>query len=105
VAHEGIAAARRRLGQLAHALALIEASDVHKSFLLAIAQDEGPSPIGDIAKRLNVDSNYAGQYRLRLIALELLSPAGYGRVQFALPYLRDYLREHAATLGLPAHPG
>lgn len=104
-AQEGITAARRRLGQLVHAPALTEASDVDKSFLLAMAQDDGPSLIGDIAKRLNVDSNYAGQYRLRLISLELISPAGYGRVQFALPYLRDYLREHAATLGLPAHPG
>jgi hypothetical protein len=107
VAQEGIAAARRRLGQLVHAPALAEASNVDKSFLLAMAQDgiAGASLLGDIAKRLNVDSNYAGQYRLRLIALELIAPAGYGRVQFALPYLRDYLLEHTATLGLPAHPG
>lgn len=61
----------------------------------------GPSLLADIAKRLNVNSNYAGQYRLRLIALELIAPAGYGRVQFALPYLRDCLCEHAANLGLP----
>jgi hypothetical protein len=105
VAQEGIAAARRRLGQLVHAPALAEASNVDKSFLLAMAQDDGASLLGDIAKRLNVDSNYAGQYRLRLIALELIAPAGYGRVQFTLPYLRDYLREHTATLGLPTHPG
>jgi hypothetical protein len=104
-AQEGIAAARRRLGQLVHAPALAETSDVDKSFLLAMTQDDGPSLIGDIAKRLNVDSNYAGQYRLRLIALELIAPAGFGRVQFALPYLRDYLQEHAATLGLPTLPG
>jgi AAA ATPase domain len=103
-AQEGIAAARRRLGQLVHAPALSEASDVDKSFLLAMARDDGSSLLSDIAKRLNVDSNYAGQYRLRLIALELIAPAGYGRVQFALPYLRDYLREHAETLGLPAYP-
>jgi AAA ATPase domain len=102
VAEEGIAAARRRLGQLVHAPALAEASDVDKSFLLAMAQDDGASLVGDIADRLEVNSNYAGQYRLRLIALELIAPAGYGRVEFALPYLRDYLREHAATLGLAA---
>lgn len=104
-AQEGIAAARRRLGQLVHAAALAEASDVDKSFLRAMAQDDGPSLIGDIAKRLNVDSNYAGQYRLRLIALELVAPAGYGRVELALPYLRDYLREHAGTPELPVHSG
>lgn len=104
-AEEGILAARRRLGQLVHAPALAEASDVDKSFLLAMAQDDGPSSLGEIAKRLDVNSNYASQYRLRLIALELVAPAGHGRVQFALPYLRDYLREHAATLGIPGHPG
>jgi hypothetical protein len=103
-AQEGITAARRRLGQLVHAPALATASDVDKSFLLAMAEDDGASLLGDIAKRLNVDSNYAGQYRLRLIALELIAPAGYGRVQFALPYLRDYLREHSSTLGLPTNP-
>jgi len=102
---EGIVAARRRLGQLVHAPALAEASDVDKSFLIAMAQDDGPSLLGDIAERLKVNSNYAGQYRLRLIALELIAPAGYGRVRFALPYLRDYLREHAATLGLSADSG
>jgi hypothetical protein len=41
-----------------------------------MVQDDGASLLGDIAKRLNVDSNYAGQYRLRLIALELIAPAG-----------------------------
>ncbi len=101
-ADEGIAAARRRLGQLVHAPALAEASDVDKSFLLAMAKDDGSSLLGDIANRLKVNSNYASQYRLRLIALELIAPAGYGRVQFALPYLREYLREHAATLGQAA---
>jgi len=105
MAQDGIDAARRRLGQLVHAPALVETSGVDKSFLLAMAQDDGPSLLGDIANRLNVNSNYAGQYRLRLIALELIAPAGHGRVQFALPYLRDYLREHAATLGIPVQPG
>jgi hypothetical protein len=102
---EGIGAARRRLGQLVHAPALAEASDVDKSFLVAMAQDDGPSLIGDIADRLKVNSNYAGQHRLRLIALELIAPAGYGRVRFALPYLRDYLREHVARFGLSADSG
>lgn len=26
-----------------------------------------------------------------------IAPAGYGHVDIALPYLRDYLREHAAS--------
>jgi hypothetical protein len=99
-ANAGVDAARRRLGQLVHAPALAEASDIDKSFLLAMSADQGPSQMRDIQARLGVDKNYASQYRLRLIALELVEPAGHGRLDFALPYLRDYLREHAASLGL-----
>jgi hypothetical protein len=95
-ADAGIDAARRRLGRLVHAPALADASDVGKSFLLAMAEDDGPSTLADIGRRLGANSNYTSQYRLRLLALELIKPAGHGRVDFALPYLREYLREHAA---------
>ena len=61
-----------------------------------MAHDDGPSKMSDIASRLNVDANYASQYRLRLIASELIEPVGHGRVDFTMPYLRDYLREHVA---------
>lgn len=101
-ADAGIDAARRRLGQLVHAPALADASDVAKSFLLAMAEDDGPSTLANIGQRLGANSNYTSQYRLRLLALELIKPAGHGRVDFALPYLRDYLREHAATLVFPS---
>ena len=37
------------------------------------------------------------QYGLRLIAAELIQPTRRGYVDFALPYLREYLREHVAT--------
>ncbi len=92
----GIVAARRRLGALVHEPAIADLSGVARTFLIAMAHDDGPSKISDIADRLNVDSNYASQYRLRLIATELIEPAGHGRVDFTMPYLRDYLREHAA---------
>jgi hypothetical protein len=65
-----------------------------------MSADHGPSQMRDIQARLGVDKNYASQYRLRLLALELVEPAGRGRLDFALPYLRDYLHEHAASLGL-----
>lgn len=94
---QGVGRARRRLGSLIHEPALNAASDIDKSFLLAMAQDEGPSKMADIQNRLGVDVNYASQYRLRLIAAELIHPAGYGYVDFALPYLREYLREHSAS--------
>jgi hypothetical protein len=93
----GVEAARLRLGSLVHAPALKDASDIDKSFLLAMATDEGSSKVADIAERLGVDSKYVGVYRSRLIEAELIEPAGHGYVDFTLPYLRDYLREHAAA--------
>ncbi len=92
----GIVAARRRLGSLVHEPALADLPGVARTFLLAMAHDDGPSKMSDIASRLKVDANYASQYRLRLIATELIEPVGHGRVDFTMPYLRDYLREHVA---------
>ena len=40
---------------------------------------------------------YASQYRLRLIAAELIESSSHGYVDFALPYLREYLRDEAAA--------
>lgn len=93
----GVTRARRRLGALIHEPALSAASAIDKSFLLAMAYDDGPSKMADIQQRLDVDVNYASQYRLRLIAAELIYPTRHGYVDFALPYLREYLREHAAS--------
>ena len=96
-ATRGVTRARRRLGALIHEPALSAASDIGKSFLLAMAQDDGPSKMADIQQHLGVDVNYASQYRLRLIAAELIYPTRRGYVDFALPYLREYLRQHSAT--------
>lgn len=90
----GVLAATRRLGTLVHEPALGALSDIDKSFLVAMAKDDGKSKMADIQERLGVDVNYASHYRLRLIAAELIESAGHGRVDFAMPYLREYLREH-----------
>ena len=89
--------ALRRLGALVHEPALADASGIDKSFLVAMAKDAGPSKMSDIQDRMGVDVNYASQYRLRLIAAELIQSTRRGYVDFALPYLREYLREHVAT--------
>jgi hypothetical protein len=99
-AREGVSDALRRLGRLIYEPALADASDIDKSFLLAMAKDDDPSRMKDIQQRLEIDANFASQYRLRLIASELIESTGHGYVDFALPYLRDYLREHAAAAGL-----
>lgn len=97
-AEQGVRDARRRLGSLVHAPALAAASDIDKSYLLAMSKDDGPSKTADIGERLNVKKGYANVYRSRLIEADLIEVPGRGYVDFTLPYLRDYLREHAATL-------
>jgi len=81
----GVTRARRRLGALIHEPALSAASEVDKCFLLAMAHDDGPSKMADIQRRLDADVNYASQYRLRLIAAELIHSTRHGYVDFALP--------------------
>lgn len=92
----GIDAARIRLGSLVHAPALRELSDIDRTYLLAMAQDRGPSRTSDIASRMDKSPQYASVYRARLIAAGMIEPAGHGTVRFAIPYLREYLLEHAA---------
>ncbi len=104
-ARAGVSAATRRLGSLVHEPALRDLSEVDRTFLAAMAHVAGPSRLADIAARLQCTSNYASQYRLRLIAAGIIEPAGYGKIRFALPHLSDYLREHAATLGITPPPG
>jgi hypothetical protein len=96
-AHEGVSRALRRLGVLVYEPALAGASAIDKTFLLAMAKDDGPSKMADIQERLGVDVNYASQYRLRLIAAELIESSSHGYVDFALPYLREYLRDEAVA--------
>jgi hypothetical protein len=96
----GVQAARRRLGSLIHEPALRDLSHVDRTFLAAMAVDDGPSRMADIAARLTADANYVSQYRLRLIAADMIHSTGHGHVDYTLPYLRDYLREHAASTGL-----
>lgn len=99
-AHKAVGLARRRLGSLVHATALADLSDVDRTFLLAMAKDDRPSTMADIIDRLGpkVTGQYANVYRNRLLDAGVIRQAGRGRVDFALPYLREYLRDHAAAL-------
>ena len=97
----GIDAARRRLGSLVHETALGDLSGIDKTFLAAMSRDDGPSKIADVRHRMGgVTPQHANTYRERLLAAQMIKQTGYGRLDFALPYLRSYLREHSATYGL-----
>jgi len=104
-ADEGVRQARRRLGSLVYEPALADALGIDRTFLLAMAKDDGPSRMSEIQQRLGVYESYISQYRLRLIAAELIEPKRRGYVDFALPYMREYLRDEAAAeiQGRPRH--
>lgn len=88
--------AKIKLGDMVHGPALDGLSAMGRDYLLAMAQDDGPSATGDIAKRLERDLGYANVYRTQLIKEDIIYQSSYGYVDFKLPYLRDYLREHGA---------
>lgn len=94
---KGVGDARRRLGELVHEPSLADLSHVDRTFLIAMAQDDGPSRIAVIAERLGVDGQYAGTYRRRLIDAEMIQPVGHGLIDFELPYMREYLRSHPTS--------
>ncbi len=96
-AMQGASAAKRKMGQLVHEPALRDLSNVDRTFLAAMAIDDGPSKISDVAQRLGVSSQYASNYRRRLLDAEMIKSVGYGTVDFELPYLREYLRSHTVT--------
>lgn len=89
--------ARRKLGQLVHDTALSDLSPVDRTFLAAMAVDNGPSRMADIAQRLKADAQYVGKYRGRLLEAGVIVRTAHGYVDFQLPYMRDYLRKHVVV--------
>lgn len=92
----GIAKAKDKLGNLVNAPAVAHLSAIARDYLLAMAMDEGPSNTGDIAKRLGKSPQYANVYRNRLIREDYIIATDYGKVDFKMPYLREFLQSHAA---------
>lgn len=87
----GVTEATQRLGTQVHQPALAALSARDREYLQAMAVDDGPSSTGEVAQRLGVSAQHAGVYRSRLVAQGIIEPAGWGRVRFTLPYLRDHL--------------
>ena len=102
-ANQGVDAAMIRLGETVHEPAVSDLSAVDRTFLLAMAQDAGPSRMKDICQRINRNGQYANQYRQRLIDAGVIEESGYGYVDFTIPYLRNWLKSHQASVRLRDH--
>lgn len=98
----GVDKARRRMGATVLQSAYSALSDVDQSYLLAMAEDEGPSSTAKVAERLGVTTVYGGQYRLRLLAAGVIEATSRGYVDFAVPTFREFLRQSPA-FGLRLH--
>jgi hypothetical protein len=91
-----IPAVEERLGRLVVEPAVSSLSDRDHDFLDAMAVDDGPSRVRDIAARMGVSGNYVNRYRRRLLDAELITEAGRGRIDLQLPGAREWLRERSA---------
>lgn len=67
-----------------------------REYIDAMAVDDGPSSTAEIATRMGIPARDQTQYRQRLLNAEVIAPAGHGRVDFILPYTREYLRSLGA---------
>ncbi|WP_308492459.1 ATP-binding protein [Microbacterium terrisoli] len=85
--------AHRRNTRVVIDAALSTVSPKDLDFLRAMSVDDTASTTADIGRRLGDQKNTVGNYRARLIDAGLIQPAGRGRIDFALPGLREHLRQ------------
>ena len=64
-------------------------------FTPSLLFDSGPSRVSEIAMRMGVASNYASQYKRRLLEDGVIGERGRGLVGFDIPAFREFLSEKA----------
>ena len=87
----GIAQAKERLGVLVFEASLGDISEKDVAFLRAMAALDTPASTANIQKEMGVSQGYIQQYRLRLLETELIYSPSYGKLDFSIPYLKEYL--------------
>lgn len=91
-ARKGIAAARKSFDSMVIAPALRRVSGKQLQYLKAMAAcGEGPVSTGAVAEQMGDSASAVSSYRKRLIDAALIESPGYGKVDFAVPYMREYL--------------
>ncbi|MDR1508979.1 MAG: ATP-binding protein [Synergistaceae bacterium] len=89
---KGIDAAFDDMGKMIFRTTIKGLSDTDIRFLKAMSVDDSESAMADIKDRMNVSEGYASQYRLRLIEQGLIAPVSRGKVEFAIPMTREYIK-------------
>lgn len=65
-----------------------------EQYLRAMAPDQGSSATSDVARRMGISMTNASNVRRRLIGHRVIREVRMGQVDFEMPMLRDYLRDH-----------
>jgi len=92
IAETSIINAKRDMVDSIHKTCLQPLSDKDKAFLIAMSKDEERSRIADIQTRMGAKAGYVQQYRTRLMEAGVILSAQRGYVEYAVPYLGEYLR-------------
>ncbi|KAA8815421.1 ATP-binding protein [Bifidobacterium callitrichos] len=88
----GVEQARAKLGEGVCAPVVNQLSERAVDYLRAMAQDDVPSSTSVVASRMGESMNYANIYRQRLLDKHIIAAPARGRVDFAIPFLREYLQ-------------
>lgn len=88
----GIAEARSDLDSAVCIPELHGLSRNDRAYLEAMSQVDGPSSTAEVAARMKRSPNYAATYRKRLLDAYVIRETERGEVDFAVPFLREYLR-------------
>ncbi|MDO4291096.1 MAG: ATP-binding protein [Eggerthellaceae bacterium] len=72
-------------------------SDRDRDLLDAMAQDKGVSKVSDLIARLGTSDSSFQPYRARLIESGVIESPQRGKLEFAVPFLADYLRREARS--------
>lgn len=83
---------RERIGLQLHQPALRGLPEREREYLEVMVSLGTPTSTGRIAELMAIPANQQSTYRRRLIERGLLRAAGYGNVDFGLPYLEEHLR-------------
>lgn len=89
---DGIEEARRDLDNAVCIPELQGLSRNDRAYLEALAQSDGPAPTAAVAQRMGRSTNYAATYRRRLLDAYVIRETERGEIDFAVPFLREYLR-------------
>ncbi len=97
-AERGISTARERFDAMVIEPALQRVPESGITYLLAMASLGEICSSGDIAESLGKTSQQLSAIRSRLLRDSIIEAPAYGKVSFAIPYMRKYLDEHRAEL-------